>query len=48
MQFTLNRLSMMRTEMQLICKPKADTENTLVSAYFIGKDGNKNGIYGCI
>lgn len=39
MQFTLNRLSMMRTEMQLICKPKADTENTLVSAYFIGKDG---------
>lgn len=35
MQFTLNRLSMMRTEMQLICKPKADTENILVSAYFI-------------
>ena len=39
---------MMRMETQLICKPKADTENTLVSAYFIGKDGNKTGIYGCI
>ena len=48
MQFTLNRLSMIRIEMQLICKRKAGTENILVSAYFIGKDGNKNGIYGCI
>lgn len=41
MQFTLNRLSMMRTEMQLICKPKADTRVFSVSAYFIGKDGLK-------
>lgn len=40
MYYTLIRLSIMRTEMQLICKHKADTENTFVSAYFIGKDGN--------
>lgn len=40
MQFTLNRLSMIRMEMQLIYNVKAGVENILVSAYFIGKDGN--------